>query len=160
MKQKESVVHFNAIGTEQGLTGKDLEAFVVTEVFHGLQAGDIEHKNPAMKDDEKECKRYAKALVSNHYKKAKELNGGIKYVPATTRGPIIKDVMLKELTEVLKQIEGREGADQLVSDTRFLIETRKAELEALKPAKTSAKKVFTLEEIQASLAKYQIPAEG
>lgn len=35
--------------------------------------------------DEKSIRRYTAGLVDNHLRKAKELNGGQKYVPATTR---------------------------------------------------------------------------
>jgi len=158
MKQKDAVVHFWTQGTEQGLTGKDLEAFVATEIFHGLQAGDIEHRNPAIKEDEKECQRYAKALVSNHFKKAKEINGGVKYIPSNPRGPIVKDAALKDLTICLKAMQGRDDVTQeMIQATTFLIENRKAELAAAKPAKSaSAKRVLTLDEIQTTLAKYNI----
>jgi len=158
MKQKDAVVLYWTQGTEQGLTGKDLEAFVSTEIFHGLQAGDIDHRNAAMKEDEKECQRYAKALVSNHFKKAKEINGGVKYIPQTTRGPIIKDQALKDLSICLKAMQGRDDVtEEMIQSTSFLIESRKAELEAAKPAKKpAAKKVLSLEEIQATLAKYSV----
>ena len=157
MKQKDAVVHFWTQGTEQGLTGKDLEAFVATEIFHGLQAGDIEHRNPAIKEDEKECQRYAKALVSNHFKKAKEINGGVKYIPSNPRGPIVKDAALKDLTICLKAMQGRDDVTQeMIQTTNNLIESRKAALEAAKPAKVAARKMLSIDEIQATLAKYNV----
>jgi len=138
MKQVESVILHWTNGTNNGLTGKDLEAYVATEVFHGLRSGDVELRKAAIKEDEKECMRYAKSLVSNHFKKAKEINGGIKYTPATTRGPIVKDEMLRELGKNLKALKSMSEPDMnLITAVEAAIAQRAGQVEEVKKAKSA-----------------------
>jgi hypothetical protein len=154
MKQKESVLFYHAQAAEQGLTGKDLEAFIATEIFHGIRAGDVECKKTYIKDDEKECMRYAKSLVSNHFKKAPELNGGIKYVPATVRGPIIKDEMLKELNVNLKALKALENADEnLIQAVEAAIAQRQAQVDEAKQVSKKEKALPSVDQIKEELAK-------
>ena len=148
MKQVESVILHWTNGTNNGLTGKDLEAYVATEVFHGLRSGDVELRKASIKEDEKECMRYAKSLVSNHFKKAKEINGGIKYTPATTRGPIVKDEMLRELTKNLKALKAMAEPDMnLILAVEAAIDNRASQVEEVKKVKAAP----SIDDIKAKL---------
>lgn len=152
IKQKDAVVQFWNQGTEQGLSGKDLQEYVATEIFHGLSAGDIEHRDESIRSDEKRCKSYARSLVGNHFKKAKEINGGVKYEPTTKRGPLVKDQRLKDLMESIKSLKANNADMTLISQVEAAAEVRRAELEAEK----SKSKLPSMEETMAKLAELGI----
>src|SRR5581483_1324086 len=54
-------------------------------VSNGILAGRVAFSKANA--GEKEIRRYVAGLVDNHLRKARELNGGNKYVATTTRGP-------------------------------------------------------------------------
>lgn len=86
--------------------------------------------------DEKEVSRYVSGMVSNHFRKAKELNGGNSYAPQST-GRGSRDTQLSELNKLLGTYEeGSDEFNQIVS----AIDSRKAELQAEKVAASAAKK--------------------
>lgn len=152
MKQKEAVINFWKQGSEQGLTGKDLVEFVSNEVFHGLMAGDIDHGSATIKTDEKEARSYAKAVTHNYFKKAKELNGGIKYEPTSKRGPIVKDPELKDLKTALKALEANQADMGLISQVKDRISSKEAEIQASK----AQSKLPSLDQAMETLAKLGI----
>ena len=149
--QKEAVFQAITDGQTQGFTGNDLKAFAVEQVKSGLMSGEVEYKND--RTDEKACTNYARALYSNWTKKDTRLNGGAKYVPATIRGPQVKDEQLKKLTESLKSIKvNAPGESDLIARVEAAIEARKAELHATK----AQSKVQSLDETFAALAELGI----
>lgn len=152
LKQKDAVVQFWNQGSQQGLAGKDLESFVANEVYHGIASGDIEHRDESIRTDEKRARSYAKSLTSNHFKKAKEINGGVKYEPATKRGPVVKDQRLKDLIESLKALKANNADMNLISQVEAAAEARRAEVDAEK----SKSKLPSIEDTMAKLAELGI----
>ena len=90
ISQKDAVVKatLTATGLTKGtfvakdVVTKDQLNAIEADVVGGIMAGDVEYSKPKVLAD---VKRYTKGLVNNHFRKAKELNGGSKYTPATTR---------------------------------------------------------------------------
>lgn len=92
--QKEAVI--NAVASilgnqyEAGINARDLLSAdqissVKEAVTQGILNGSVSFSKPT--NDDKVVRRYVAGLVDNHLRKAKELNGGVKYSAATTRGP-------------------------------------------------------------------------
>jgi vacuolar-type H+-ATPase subunit I/STV1 len=81
--------------------------------------------------DEKEVSKYVSGMVSNHLRKAKELNGGETYVPQST-GRGSRDAQISELNKLLKTYaEGTEEYNQIldaISSRKTEIAAEKAEL--------------------------------
>lgn len=97
---------------------KTLKANIVA----GIIAGTVDFKKETT--DEKEIGRYVSGMVSNHLRKAKELNGGQAYAPQST-GRGSRDPQISELNKLLKTYtEGTEEFNQIVT----AINSRKAEL--------------------------------
>lgn len=87
-------------------------------------------------DDDKEIARYVSGMVSNHFRKAKELNGGETYSPQST-GRGSKDTQLSELSKLLgTYTEGTEEFEQIV----LAIDSRKSELAVAKGLVVAEKK--------------------
>ena len=149
MKQSEAVVMFWKQGVEQGLTGEALKAYAVEEVYHGLMAGDIDYRDQEYIQQPKNAMSYAKSVVHNYHKKNPEMNGGVKYEPATKRGPLVKDPTYKSLKGNLKVLESQGGDLALIAATK----ARMTEIEALeKASKPATKNTKTLQEALAELA--------
>lgn len=148
MKQKDAVfAAFNA-GQQQGLEGEALKSFAAEQVKQGLMSGEVSHKEGAITDEAKATK-YAKSLISNWTKKDDRLTNGVKYVPATRRGPQVKDDVLKKLNESLKSLKVHDAGNMtLISSVEAKIAERKAQLAQEK----AGSKVQTLEETMAALA--------
>lgn len=145
-KQKDAV--FNAItqAQEQGLEGDAATAFAVEQVKSGLMSGEVQHSTGFT--DPAKAETYAKALIANWRKKDLRLTGGAKYVPATKRGPIVKDDRLKALNESLKSLKvNQPGNTELIARVEEAIASRKAELAAAK----AQSKVQSLDETLATL---------
>lgn len=69
-------------------------------VSNGIIAGDVVYsKNPS---DTEAVKRYTAGLIENHFRKAKELNGGNKYVPSNPRPRRAKDEQIVTLNKLLE----------------------------------------------------------
>lgn len=86
--------------------------------------------------DEKDVSRYVSGMISNHFRKAKELNGGSSYAPQSS-GRGARDEQLSELNKLLGTYqEGTEEYGQIVT----AINSRKQELVAEKAAVASEKK--------------------
>jgi hypothetical protein len=58
-------------------------------IIGGIRVGDIDYSKDAT--NERTVKNYVHGMVDNHLRKAKELNGGVKYAPATSRPRKEKD---------------------------------------------------------------------
>lgn len=145
IKQKEAVFAAFALGREQGLQDAQLINFAVEQVRSGIAGGDVGYEKD--RSNEKQVASYSKALVSNWLKKDPRLNGGTKYVPATKRGPQIKDETLKALTENLKSLKAHNADMTIIQRVEKAVEDRRAQVAAAK----SASKVQTMEETLASL---------
>jgi len=94
----------------------DIKKWVRSEVTQGFYEGTIQMTPEAQTKyfgNEKEMSKYVSGLVNNWIKRCKEFNGGVKYVPTTTRGGQSDDKVramrdLKKLhtdPEVLKEID-------------------------------------------------------
>ena len=77
------------------LSNAQLEAIKDT-IYHNILSGNVEYS----KDKSKlfEVKSYARSMVMNHLKKAKELNGGHSFVssPSSTNTSSLKTIRVKE----------------------------------------------------------------
>lgn len=107
-----------------------IKSYVVDQITSGL----VEYGKDA--SDEKEVSKYVSGMVSNHLRKAKELNGGSVYTPqATGRGS--RDSQISELNKLLKTyVEGTEEYSQILD----AITSRKNELNAEKAEASKEKK--------------------
>ena len=77
------------------LSDAQLEA-IKTSIYSGILAGNIEYGKD--KTNLAEVRTYARSMVMNHLKKAKELNGGHSYVsnPSGGSGSTPRTVRVKE----------------------------------------------------------------
>jgi hypothetical protein len=108
----------------------DVKSFVVAAIL----SGSVEYSKDF--SDDKEVAKYVSGMVSNHLRKAKELNGGSVYVPQST-GRGSRDETISELNKLLKTYaEGTEEYNQILD----AISTRKSELSAEKAIISKEKK--------------------
>lgn len=154
-KQKDAVFTALSQAISSGLEGESATAFAVEQVKMGLMSGEIIHSKGVF-TDEKLAESYARSLISNWKKKDIRLTDGVKYVPTTKRGPIMKDEKLKKLTESLKslRVTSPDNTD-LIARVEAAIEARRTELASEK----AATKVQSLDETLASLADLGIEIE-
>lgn len=160
MKQKDAVFAAITAAQEQGLEGDAARNFAVEQVKQGLMDGTIQHSAGQI-TDEKRAQGYARSLVSNWLKKDERLNGGTKYVPATKRGPILKDETLRKIVEARKSLEVNlnalrtSGGDpDLIARVEAALEqtrTKEAERREALAAEKAQSKVQSLEETMANL---------
>ena len=133
ISQKESVVNevksilgsnFNPSMPAREQLSDDQLKTVKSNIVAGIVSGSVEFKKETT--DEKEIARYVSGMVSNHLRKAKELNGGNTYSPQST-GRGSRDPQISELNKLLKTYtEGTDEYGQIVT----AIEARKSELAA------------------------------
>jgi hypothetical protein len=103
-------------------------------VTSAIMSGSVEYSKDI--SDEKEVAKYVSGMVSNHLRKAKELNGGATYVPQST-GRGSRDGQISELNKLLKTYaEGTEEYNQILA----AIGSRKTELSAEKAAISKEKR--------------------
>lgn len=125
---------------DTALPAKDqltLEQFstIKTNIVAGIVDGSISFNKDI--SDEKEIMRYVSGMISNHFRKAKELNGGSFYAPQST-GRGSRDSQLSELSKLLgTYTEGSEEFNQIVS----AISSRKSELATEKATASAVKKL-------------------
>lgn len=74
---------------------------VVLKIVEGISGGTIVYSKDAA--NRQEIQKYASGLVSNHLRKAKELNGGVGYSinTSTKKAPVNKDARLFALNKLL-----------------------------------------------------------
>jgi len=107
---------------------------IKSNVVAGIVDGSISFNKDT--SDEKEVMRYVSGMISNHFRKAKELNGGASYAPQST-GRGSRDSQLSELSKLLGTYDdGSAEFNQIVS----AINSRKLELSADKTAASAEKK--------------------
>lgn len=103
-------------------------------LFNGIQNGTVSYNGDS--SDDKALSRYVNGMIQNHFRKAKELNGGSKYTPANP-GSGRRDEQLTNLKKLLKTYS--EGSDEY-NKVLTAISNREAELQAERKAATEAKK--------------------
>lgn len=143
ISQKDSVVNevksilgssFDASTPAREQLSNDQLKTVKSNIVAGIIAGSVDFKKETT--DEKEISRYVSGMVSNHLRKAKELNGGTPYNPQST-GRGSRDPQISELNKLLKTYnEGTEEFNQIVT----AIESRKSELAAERASAAKQKK--------------------
>ncbi len=99
-------------------------------VLQGITGGTIAFNGDA--SDLQAVRRYVNGMIQNHFRKAKELNGGGKYQPANP-GSGRRDPQLSNLKKLLKQYESN-GDQEKAGKVLAAIEARNTELEALRKA--------------------------
>lgn len=118
---------------KEQLTSDQFET-IKSNIVSGIISGSISFNKDV--SDEKEVSRYVSGMISNHFRKAKELNGGTAYSPQST-GRGSRDPQLSELSKLLGTYEeGSEEFNQIVS----AINSRKNELAAEKAVVAAEKK--------------------
>lgn len=133
----ESVLGSNFTSGEtvvKNVINKDQLTQVRQQVFDGIKKGNIAYNGDTTND--KELRRYVNGMIQNHFRKAKELNGGNKYVPATT-GTSRRDPQLSNLKKLLKTYEEGSYEHHKILDA---IATREAELAEEKKAAAEQRK--------------------
>lgn len=123
----------STIPAKEQLTA-DQFSFIKSSIVAGIINGSISYNKDL--GDDKEIARYVSGMISNHFRKAKELNGGNSYAPQST-GRGSRDSQLSELSKLLgTYTEGTEEFNQIVS----AIDSRKSELAAEKATAFAEKK--------------------
>lgn len=145
--QKEAVVNAVESVLGSGFTkGETVVKNVVTadqlaqvrqQVFDGIKNGSISYNGDTTNDQA--LRRYVNGMIQNHFRKAKELNGGNKYVPTST-GTSRRDPQLSNLKKLLKTYEEGSDEHQKILDAisnreEELAEERKAAAEQRKQQK-------------------------
>ncbi len=102
----------------------DQRKTIVDTITAGIVNGDILYNKDT--GDEAAVRRYTSGMVSNHIRKAKELNGGSKYSP-TSKGRGTRDSKLSALRKLLQNYD--EGTLEH-TEIQEAITTRKSELQA------------------------------
>lgn len=135
----------NKTQVKDALSSDQLEE-IRNNVFNGIINGDIQFNKDT--SDEKALRRYVNGMIDNHFRKAKELNGGNKYVP-TNPGKGRRDPQLSALRKLVKNYS--EGTEEFIKVTAA-IETREQELaEERKLAAAAKKKEDVLSSIDTSV---------
>lgn len=143
ISQKQSVVDavskilgasFMAAKPAREQLSDDQLASVKTFVIDAIMSGTVEYSKDI--SNHKEISKYVSGMVSNHLRKAKELNGGSSYTPQST-GRGSRDGQISELNKLLKTFaEGTEEYNQILD----AINSRKHELTADKAVFSKEKK--------------------
>lgn len=115
------------------LSASELET-VRNQIFDGIKNGNIQYNGET--SDDKKLRRYVNGMIQNHFRKAKELNGGSKYKPANP-GTGRRDPQLSNLKKLLKQYDENSPEFQKVTEA---IATREAEISEEKKAAAAARK--------------------
>ncbi len=110
-----------SIPAKEQLTADQI-SFVKANVVTGIVNGSVSFNKDTT--DQKEISRYVSGMVSNHFRKAKELNGGSSYVPQST-GRGSRDSQVSELNKLLKTFDA--DSDEFNQITAA-ISVRKSEL--------------------------------
>lgn len=143
ISQKEAVLNevksilgssFDSSIPAKGQLSADQISTLKVNVVRGIINGTVSFNKDTT--DEKEISRYVSGMVSNHFRKAKELNGGGSYTPQST-GRGSRDSQVSELNKLLKTFqEGSEEYNQITA----AISVRKTELSTEKAIQTKERK--------------------
>lgn len=130
----------------KGLLNTDQLTEVRENIFNGILNGEILFNKDT--SDSKVLSRYVNGMIDNHFRKAKELNGGLKYTPANP-GKGRRDPQLSALRKLIKQYS--EGSDEFVKVSGAIV-TRETELtEERKTIATARKRENVLNSIDTSV---------
>lgn len=144
ISQKEAVVNevkailgssFDPSRPAKDQLSKDQIDTIKANVVNNIVSGNVSFTKDS--SDLKEVEKYVGGMISNHFRKAKELNGGSSYSPQST-GRGSRDSQISELNKLLKTFdEGSDEYDQVIA----AISARKSELalEKNEQAKTKRK---------------------
>lgn len=104
---------------------KDQMSKIKETIVEQIRAGEVSFNKEV---DEITLNKYVSGMVSNHFRKTKELNGGAKYVPKST-GRGSRDPQLSALNLLLKKVADSNGEDSTDHiKVTSAITTRKTEL--------------------------------
>lgn len=107
---------------------------IKSNISEGIIDGTISYNKDT--SDDKEIRKYVNGMVSNHFRKTKELNGNSTYVPQSS-GRGSRDSQISELSKLLKTFdEGSSEYDQVLT----AISARKAELASVKAEQQKERK--------------------
>lgn len=154
MKQKEAVFAAFTAGIQAGLEQGSDQLFdhVAGQVQAGITSGEVEYSKD--RADEKAVKSYSRSVTSNWFKKDERI-AGVKYTPATKRGPQVKDETLKKLNTSLKSLRAQpEGTVDMNLITR--VEAAIAERKAAIQSDKARSKVQSLDDAMAALSELGI----
>jgi len=130
---------------KENITSEQL-ADVRHSVFTGILNGDISFNKDI--SDHKALGRYVNGMIDNHFRKAKELNGGNKYLP-TNPGRGSRDPQLSALRKLIKSYGDGSPEFEKISTA---ISTRQEELTVeRKAAADMRKKQSIVESIDTSV---------
>lgn len=87
----------STVAVTETLTKNDING-IKSMVYDGIVSGDVIFNKEF---SETEVKKYVSGMVSNHFRKAKELNGGASYKPKVVGTRIVKDPKLNDLNTLL-----------------------------------------------------------
>ena len=135
IKQKQAVVNevkailgpnFDPSTPAKDQLTKEQVINIKCNIVDGITNGTIVYNKDT--SDRSEVSRYVSGMVSNHFRKAKELNGGNAYAPQST-GRGSRDPQLSELNKLLSTFNpGSEEYNQVIA----AIASRKEELAVAK----------------------------
>ncbi len=103
-------------------------------IFKGVKSGDITY-NKDLADD-KAVRRYVNGMIDNHLRKAKELNGGTKYI-VKNAGSHSRDPQISALKKLAKNYESGSAEQAKVLSA---ISNRESQLSAERQQAATAKK--------------------
>ncbi len=157
IKQKEAVFAAYQAGINNGLAAGSEPLFdhVASQVEAGIRAGEVDYSKD--RNDEKTVKSYSRSVTSNWFKKDDRISGA-KYVPATKRGPQVKDDMLRKLNTSLKSLKAQAPGTvdmNLIQRVEAAIEERKAQVASTK----AASKVQSIDDAMNTLAELGIAVD-
>jgi hypothetical protein len=109
----------SSLPAKDQLTADQLN-IIRNNIFDGIVNGTISFNGVNYTDEQ--IKRYVSGMISNHFRKAKELNGGEQYAPQINRS---RDEQVIELTKFLSTLQ--EGTDDY-NVVLSALNNRKAEL--------------------------------
>lgn len=120
---------------------KDQFSLLKANVVQGIVDGNVSYNKEV--SDIKEVEKYVSGMISNHFRKAKELNGNTTYTPSSGSS---RDPQLVELQKLLKTYEeGTDEYNQIVSAVNSRKEEIAAEKANNKKAKQKEKKLKNLD---------------
>ena len=126
--------NFDASVPAKSQLTKDQINTIKANVVNNIVNGSVAYNKDVT--DSKEVARYVSGMVSNHFRKAKELNGGNSYAPQST-GRGSRDSQISELNKLLKTFEeNSEEYNQVVA----AISARKNELATIKSEQAKERK--------------------
>lgn len=113
---------------------KDQIGFIKSNIITGIVGGLISYG--ADENNAQGVSTYVSGMISNHFRKAKELNGGEKYVTQSAESGS-RDASITALNKLLRTLE--EGSDSYVEVQQAIV-TRTAELSSFKEEEFKQKK--------------------